>query len=79
MLSDLEKIKIKDSFELMGLMPDLFDFKSVYIEFVLEKNNWNKTRTAKLLNVSLRTFRDWCIRKMPIDIPEEKTWKRVKK
>ena len=77
MLSDEEKIKIKNSFELIGFTPNLFDFECVYIEFVLEKKDWNKTQTALTLNVSLRTFRDWCIRKRPIDIPEYKTWKRT--
>lgn len=76
MLSDEEKIKIKESFETMGFIATLYDMECVYVEFVLEKKNWNKTHTAKTLQMSIRTLRDWCIRKRPIEIPEHKIWKR---
>ena len=77
MLLECEKKKIKNYLENIGPNIKLEDLLCVYIEYVLEKNNWNKTRSAKSLGVSIRTFRDWTLRRKNIHIPEEKKWKRL--
>lgn len=76
MLLEHEKQKVKDAFKSIGFILKLEDIKRLYIEFILESFDWNRTRAAKALGVPLRTLRDWIIRKKSIEIPEEKVWKK---
>lgn len=71
-----EKKRIKKIFELIGATATLDEIKYLYAEFVLESLKWNRTKAAKTLRVPLRTFRNWCIRKEYIEIPEGKKWKK---
>ena len=76
MLLDNEKNRIKNIFKLIGPHIQLDDLKNMYVEFVLEHFNWNRTWAAKSMRVSLRTLRDWIIRKKSVEIPEDRVWKR---
>jgi hypothetical protein len=77
MLLDHEKTRIKEIFKLIGFHIKLDDIKNLYVEFVLENFNWNRTNSAKSLCVSIRTLRHWYLRKKSVEIPEDKLWKRV--
>lgn len=76
MLLEEQKKKIKDIFRLIDFKVTLEDLKRIYVEFVLESHDWNRTHAAKSLGVPIRTLREWYLRKKSIEIPEHKQWKK---
>lgn len=66
MIPNIKREHVKSILQTITDDLTVFYLKSLWVEIVMERNFYNKSKVCKKLGVSIRTLRFWCLYKLPI-------------